>query len=168
MNSLTCQINLWTDERPSATDSWCSATISPVFLSYLIYIQSCSDSCEKTDAHRATKTFHRSNMNQSSFKGICMMMLVQHFCTSVLHSVIMSALHGSLISNDSRLSAAAINPQLKSRPAEVCCWAEPTPDRRRPKQRDMLLFLSIINEPNNGPAPALPTGFCLQTAAVGH
>lgn len=86
-------------------------------------------------------------MNQSSFKGICMIMLVQHFCTSVLHSVIMSALHGSLISNDSWLSAAAINPQLKYRPGEVWYWAEPTPNRRRPKQRDMLLLLYIINEP---------------------
>lgn len=91
--------------------------------------------------------FHLSNIKQSPFKGICMIMLVQHLCTSVLHSVIISALHGSLISNDSWLLAAAINPQLKYRPGEVCYWAEPTPDRRRLKQRHWLLFLYIINEP---------------------
>lgn len=41
LSTLTCQINLWTDERPSLTDNWCQATISGVFLSHLLYMNSC-------------------------------------------------------------------------------------------------------------------------------
>lgn len=101
---------------------------------------------------------HFSNINQSSFKGAFMFMFVQHLCTSILYSVIISALHGPLISNDSWLSAAAINQHWRSRPQEVCYWAEPTRNRRRLKQRDRLPFFALLMSHNNGPAPGLPIG----------
>lgn len=61
--TLTCQMNCWTDERPSATDN-CRATISGVFLSYFLYINSCRCPPAETGAHQFSKMFHFSSMNQ--------------------------------------------------------------------------------------------------------
>lgn len=121
--TLTCQMNRWTDERLSATDNWCRATISGVFLSHFLYINSCRCPPAETGAHQFSKMFHFSSINQSALKGAFMLMLVQHLCTSILYSVIGRALHGPLISSDSWLSAAAINQHWRYRPHEVCYGA---------------------------------------------
>lgn len=118
--TLTCQMNRWTDERLSATDNWCQATIFGVFLSHFLYINSCRCPPAETGAHQFSKMFHFSSINRSAVKGAFMLMLVQHLCTSILYSVIVRALHGPLISSDSRLSTAAINQHWRYRPHEVC------------------------------------------------
>lgn len=101
----------------------CRPTISGVFLSHSLYINSCRCPPAETGAHQFSKLFHFSSINQSALKGAFMLMLVQHLCTSILYSLIVRALHGPLISSDSRLSAAAINQHWRYRPHEVCYGA---------------------------------------------
>lgn len=133
---------------------------SLISFSHFLYINSCQLLPAETGTHQFSKMFHFSNMNQSSFKGAFMFMLVQHLCTPILYSVIIRALPGPLISSDPWLWRLQPLTTLEV-PQKVRYGAEPTQNRRRPKQRDRLPFLCIINEPQQWSAPGLLIGHVL-------